>query len=135
MNKTKQNKIDKKQRGFVALFLVTIIAFFAIAFIVTSSVRAWTQETNVAEIRSNSIAMLNAVSCVDIARLAIFLGHDYDGIETEYYLPDGDCVVDSITNSSGRILLLTSSIKNGIKIFVEAVLESGTLEITSLREQ
>ncbi|MEK7390666.1 MAG: hypothetical protein AAB635_00835 [Patescibacteria group bacterium] len=136
MNKKGTKKGTKKvgmgKKGFIALFVVTIIGLMAVFFVVSTAPRAWLQAKDVTLAQVAASARFNAISCINIARLKIFLGGD--SLDGEYYIENGSCEIEIISRQGERIILQTDATKEGVRISLQAELDAGTLEILSIRE-
>lgn len=126
------NKKRTSKKGFIALFIVMLVGFLAGFFVVASAPRVWLQSKDVALAQVAASARFNAISCIDIARLKIFLGESPD--RSKYYLTDGSCGVEIISRRGERIILQTDAAKGGVEILLQAELNAETLEIISIRE-
>src|SRR3989344_1510049 len=126
------NKKEMNQNGIIALFIVTLIGFLAGFFVVATAPRAWLQAKDVALTRAATSARFNAISCINIARLKVFMGGSSpDG---GYYTESGSCEIEIISRWGERIILQTDATKEGVKISLQAELNPETMEILSISE-
>lgn len=133
-NKANGSKVTHNNRGFVAIFTVTMISFLAIMFTLTMMPRSWLQARGVEEMGLGIEAQLQAISCMQFARQHIFsTEHDENQYETgEHFASTGDCAIESIRYIGSSIVVETNATKNGIKAEVETILDRESMEIISI---
>jgi hypothetical protein len=121
----------EKQKGFVALFFVTTLCFLFAGFALSSTRNISVQLRSMFGFFSVEAAELDALSCVEIIRLKMFVREDVES--GEYDTSDGVCQVEIDDQSFGIVSARISTEKDQIIRILEARINSETIEVEYLR--
>lgn len=131
-----EDRNRRNSRGFVSIFLVTIIGLLAGLFIAESSTRAAMQAGNIEKQELLAELKLNAISCIHIARLKVFVSpSSVATLEGKYDLPQGSCEIVESRVSGGKIHLEIGSEEGDLGVTLVAEIDRESLDIVNLREE
>ncbi len=122
-----------KNKGFVSLFLVSCIGFLALILSTNSIVRGWSGATSATELRAVDQLRFNALSCVGILKLKIFLHESV--AEGEYVLQSGVCDIESVRMSADTITANVSSKNSDFSVSFAVEIDAQSLEVRSASER
>lgn len=119
-------------RGFVAIFMVSFLSFMAATFVALSGMQVWSTSSQISNYQAINTAKYDAISCISVAQLLFLLEHE-EMLGT-HDTSEGYCEIERVNLQTARIQLVTSSIRNNIKITFESELDPRTFQIISLTE-
>lgn len=110
-----------------------LLGLLATLSLAISAERAYLESEGVKLAKNNAIARLNAISCVDIAQLRIFLNEN--PVLGNYFTGRGYCSVDEVRAEQNFVRIKTSATEERQQVAVEARLDGSTSELLSIYQK
>lgn len=100
------------------------------ALLFSSTQKIHTISRNITLLNDSDHAWLDALSCVNIARLKIFT--EAENLVGEYDTEFGTCSIDRFISASGGFILQTSAERGGVVHNLEALVDHDTYQVREL---